>query len=243
MKMFDKMEEILLPGVSLEIVEHGIYSVIQKQDQSHHYDKAAKFYDWIIGNRFYNRIIWGNWPNQYEIFCEQAIASNNDGIILDAGCGSLIFTAKTYAKSKRPIILLDRSLGMLKRARNRLIQYAGKVPENIILIQADILHLPFLQGSFSTVQSFGMLHIFEDTEALLKEFMRVKNDTADLFISSLAANNKRGHKYLQFLKKQHEVALCQSSESLHQRLEKIGITFEVYSIGNMAYFVHHGQNA
>ena len=243
MNMHDWMGKILLNGVRLEKVDHDIYSVIPKKEQLHHYDKAAKFYDWVIGNRFYNRMMWGNWPVQYEKFCKQALVSNNHGIVLDAGCGSLIFTAKTYAKSKRPIVLLDRSIGMLKRARNRLVKYVGRVPENIILIQADILRIPFLQGCFSTVQSFGVLHIFENTEAILNELMRVKAYDGDMFLSSLSANNKLGNKYLQFLKKQNEVALCQSSELLHQRLAKGGIEFEVCSIGNMAYFVHHGKNA
>lgn len=239
--MYKIVKNILFDEVRLKKVESDIYSVIPKKEQSHHYDEAAKFYDWIIGNRFYNRLVWGNWPSQYEIFCKQALASSRDGIVLDAGCGSLVFTAKTYAKSKRPIVILDRSLGMLKRARNRLVQYAGNVPKNIILIQGDILHLPFLQGSFSTVQSFGMLHIFENTEVILNELTRVKVDHGDIFLSSLAANNKLGGKYLQFLKKQNEVALCQSSRLLHQRLTKEGVEFEDHTVGNMAYFVHCGQ--
>ncbi|MDX8395421.1 MAG: class I SAM-dependent methyltransferase [Mariprofundaceae bacterium] len=243
MNIQDRINQILLYDTRLEKAETDIYSVIPKNEQAHHYDKAAKAYDWVIGNHFYNRIIWGNWPSQYEKFCKQALASNTNGIVLDAGCGSLIFTAKAYAKSKRPIVLLDRSLGMLKRARNRLVQCEGKVPENIILIQADILHMPFLQDSFSTVQSFGMLHLFENTEVILNELMRVKNNDGNIFLSCLAANNKLGNKYLQFLKTQHEVALCQSSELLHQRLIKEGIEFEVCSVGNMAYFTHCRQHA
>jgi len=237
------IHSMLLDNMKLKRIENDIYSVIPEEEQSHHYDKAALFYDLIIGNRFYNRVLWGNWPSQYQGFCRRALASKNDGMVLDAGCGSLVFTAKIYAKSECPIVLLDRSLGMLRRARDRLIKYAGRVPENIILIQADIFNMPFLKGLFSTVQSFGMLHIFENTENLLNELHRVKADHGKLFLSSLAANNKLGEKYLQLLQQQKEVALCQSSELLQQRLMKAGGNFEVSTIGNMAYFVHHGQNA
>ena len=238
MSMYKTVKDILLDDIQLEKVEPDTYSVIPKEARSHHYDKAAKFYDWVIGNRFYNRIIWGNWPSQYEAFCKQALASNHGGIVLDAGCGSLVFTAKTYANSKHPIVLLDRSLGMLRRARNRLIQYAGIVPKNIILIQADILNMPFLQDSFLTIQSFGMLHLFENTKVILSDLIRVKADDGCIFLSSLAANNNLGNWYLQFLKKQNEVALCQSSELLQQRLAESGVEFDAHTIGNMAYFVH-----
>jgi len=237
MRMHDVLRSVLRDDVALRSVERDIFSVIPKKDQGHHYDKAARFYDWMIGNRFYNRIMWGNWPGQYQDFCSQVLASATHGPVLDAGCGTLVFTARVYAQCERPVILMDRSLGMLRRARSRLISQAGKVPESVILLQADIFNLPFRNHAFSTVQSFGMLHLFEDTHRLLNELQRVKSMDGGLFLSSLAANNLLGESYLKLLQRHNEVALCETSFQLQQRLKVAGVDCNLSTVGNMAYFI------
>ncbi|MBA4368811.1 MAG: hypothetical protein C0403_14385 [Desulfobacterium sp.] len=72
--------------------------------------------------------------------------------MLDLGCGSLAFTAKTYIQySERPAILVDQSLKMLRIAKSRLIKINGTVPNNIVFLHADALRLPFYEKSFNTI--------------------------------------------------------------------------------------------
>ena len=86
--------------------------------------------------------------------------------ILDAGCGSLAFTAKTYAGySDRPVVLLDRSLRLLRMAKERLTKRCGEIPANIVLVHGDALQLPFEPQSFTTIISLNLLHMFEDVAA------------------------------------------------------------------------------
>ncbi len=231
----DLIRPLLQDAIELEQIDGDIFSVIAKQDQVQHYDKTAMMYDLVVGNRFYNRIIWGNWPGNYDAFCRRALASRDDGMVLDAGCGSLVFTAKAYAQATRPTILMDYSLGMLTRARDRLVKYAGKAPDSIVLLQADIFNLPFRENTFSTVQSFGVMHLFDNTAPLIRELLRVKSDAGSIFLSGLAANNGLAAWYLGQLKKHKEIALALPTADLHHRLTSIG-QFEVSSIGNMAYF-------
>jgi len=232
---------LLEPG-ALAQVSTDIFSVIPAAERDHHYDKTAAIYDKVIGNRFYNRIIWGNWPSDYETFCKSALTSRKHGPVLDAGCGSLVFTAKAYCECTRPAILMDRSLGMLHRARERLVTLAGEVPDHITLLQADIFDLPFVDHTFSTVQSFGMLHLFGDTDRLLKALLRVNQDSGSLFLSSLAANNALAKRYLTMLKSHGELTLVEPSETLLERANRSGSSFSMRTIGNMAYLSHDGES-
>ena len=189
-----------------------------------------------MGNKFYNKIVWGNWPSNYADFCQTALNASSDGIILDAGCGSLVFTANTYAKSSNKlIVLLDRSMGMLQKGRERLIKANGSMPNHIILIQGDIFSLPFIDNAFDSVISQGLLHIFDEKETLLSELERVKIEEGRIFFTSLVGNNRFGKKYLSMLKNAGEVTTVHSSESLMQLLADMPFNYELTSIGNMAY--------
>ena len=134
------MLENLLKQNNLEFLPSGIYSAIEKENRISDYDEKVKGYDALIGNGIYNKIIWGNSVKNYHSFCQDALDTASDGVVLDAGCGSLVFTAEVYAKStNKQIILLDRSLGMLERAKERLIELCGEVPKHIVLMQGDSL--------------------------------------------------------------------------------------------------------
>lgn len=228
-----KLSELL---DEFEEVEVGIFSCLDRNDRHSSYDNKVNLYDRIVGNPFYNRLIWGNWPSNYRDFCRRALASQPDGIYLDAGCGSLVFTASMYAAaSSQPIILLDRSLGMLIKGRDRMRKLHGTVPENIIFLQADIFHLPFPDHVINTIASFGVLHIFEDKLSLLTELERVKKNDGQIFISSLVGNNLIGREYLTLLAQANEVASPHSSETLSKLLSAMPCRYTINSIGNMAY--------
>jgi ubiquinone/menaquinone biosynthesis C-methylase UbiE len=234
--------EYLLTEVSLEEVSEDIFSVLPKEDRASDYDDKVKGYDMLIGNKFYNQLIWKNDIKTYHTFCEQSLSEAPNGLILDAGCGSLVFTIQAYASAtNKLIILLDNSMGMLQRARERLIESCGKVPEHIVLIQGDIFHLPFKDATFDVVMSQGLLHMFDDKEAFLKELERVKIDDGLLTFTSLAGNTMLAKGYLALLKKAGEVATAYTSEELETILQKMPFSYDINTIGNMAYMTSKKQ--
>lgn len=220
----------------LDEISEGIFSCLDKADRQSSYDNKVKAYDIVVGNSLYNRLIWGNWPSAYRNFCRQSLESAAGGVVLDAGCGSLVFTASEYAHAKHKlIVLLDRSQGMLEQGRNRIKKITGKVPSNIVFLQADIFNLPFKDHVFDVVSSFGVLHVFDDKSGLVSELERVKRDSGKLFFSSLVGNNVIARKYLEILKQAGEVATCHSSESLENIISRMPNRYQLSSIGNMAY--------
>jgi len=231
------IQELLKQGQILEAVEDGIFTTLEADQRGHEYDDKAKGYDALIGSAIYNKLIWGNRLADYRRFCEKALTSRPTGYVLDAGCGSLVFTAEVYAQqTDRPLVLLDRSLGMLRRAKSRLEALNGKMPDHITLVQGDILALPFKAGVFDTVQSFGMLHIFADTAAYIQALQEVKSSEGTIFFNSLVGNTWFGKKYMKFLIKAGEVAISNTSNSLENKLSGMGFDFTSVTIGNMVYF-------
>lgn len=137
-----------------------ISSVLPAGDVGAQYDRHAAFYDRLVGNRLYNRLIWGTEPADYAAFAAEAAASGG-GLLLDAGCGTGVFTAPIYRAATRPVVLLDRSTAMLERAADRL---SGSPA---LIIQADIYDLPFEAAQFETVACHAMLHVLDDPAAAL----------------------------------------------------------------------------
>jgi len=133
--------------------------------------------------------------------------------MLDAGCGSLVFTAAVYAEAHRPLVLLDQSVGMLEAARDRLAA-RGVRPASTVFLQADLLDLPFASGRFSTVLSMGMLHLFEDVEGVVSTLARTLTPEGALFLSSLIAETWIGSRYLSLLHRAGEVATPRSEQQL-----------------------------
>lgn len=225
----------LIKNVAFEEVDDAIYSCLPADARASDYDDKARAYDWVVGNRFYNRIVWGNWPSRYRAFCEQALASA-DGPYLDAGCGSLVFTADVYAQAAaRPIVLLDRSLGMLRRGRDRIRRHLGRVPEHIRFVQGDIFDLPFRDGVFKVVASYGVLHVFTDPAGMLAELERVRSPAGKTHLSSLVGNDALGRRYLALLQRAGEVGVCHTTASLADALAATPFAYRVDAVGNMAY--------
>jgi ubiquinone/menaquinone biosynthesis C-methylase UbiE len=87
-------------------------------------------------------------------------------IILDAGCGTGVFTLDILTSGAH-VIGLDSSLPMLRRAREK----AGHYPFRIIL--GDMLNLPFPEGCFDRVVSVTALEFIEDGQGAIGELFRV----------------------------------------------------------------------
>ncbi len=116
----------------LHDVGGGLVSALGAEERDSPYDRQAGTYDHLVGNRLYNRLVWRASPASYAAFAAAAV-SDSDGTLLDVGCGTAVFTAASYRSTSRPLVLVDRSLGMLRRAAQRV----SVDPSRVALIQAD----------------------------------------------------------------------------------------------------------
>jgi SAM-dependent methyltransferase len=194
------------------------------------YDRHARVYDRVIGNRLYNRAIWGVDPAVYAAFAAEALDAG-DGPMLDAGCGTAIFTAGVYRRARRPITLVDRSAGMLDRARERL---AGAPAE---LVQADLFALPFAPGTFETVACFAMLHVLDDPWAALIALRPQVAPGGRFFASMLVSGDRRvSRAYLGALHRRGEVGPPRTADELHAAaVPRFGEDVHVERVGAMAF--------
>jgi ubiquinone/menaquinone biosynthesis C-methylase UbiE len=227
----------LLDGRPVREVERGLFSVLPADTAGQRYDRRARAYDRMIGSRLYNRAFWGSSPEQYREFARQAVASASSGWLLDAGCGTLLLTARAYtAAPHRPVVALDQSIGMLRRARERLLEVAAVHPDHIILLQADLLDLPFRAGCFQTVLSMGMLHLFEDPDPVLASLQRCLRPGGRMLLSSLVENQRFGDRYMHLLHRAGELARPRTTDELQRVLQHcLGPGATLSLSGNMSY--------
>ena len=227
-------EPYLGEGVSLREVEPGLWTVLPPEQESQRYDGIVASYDRVIGSRLYQRLAWGNDPDDDVAFAREAAASGT-GPLLDAGCGSLLFTDAVHRESGRPTLLLDLSLGMLRRARQRLVDGAGALPTHTLLLQADVLETPLAPCAFETVLCPAILHLFDRPERLLARLAAALRPSGRLFVSALVTDRRFGRAYLRALERRGEVG-CQLSlaELLDVARRATGLAFEGRVRGNMA---------
>lgn len=181
--------------------------------------------------------MWGSSPLAYRAFAREAIESSYDGRVLDAACGSMLFTATVYRDCQRRIIAFDQSLAMLRRARKRLIDAFGRVPEHVQLLQADLRDLPFRPGSFKTALCMNVLHHVENATALIDGLKRTLSDGGHLYVTSLVSNNRfSGDHYLKALHATGDFVRPRSSRALKEMLEEsLNRTVSYRVDGNMAF--------
>jgi SAM-dependent methyltransferase len=233
------IEDVMEDGRPLRQLEERLFSVLPEGTAGHAYDGRARAYDRMIGSRLYNRIAWGTSPADYRRFARRAAESARGGWFLDAGCGTLLLTADAYlAAPARPIVVLDQSLGMLKRARERVLGGGKRLPPHIVFLQGDLLDLPFRPGAFRTVMSMGMLHLFADAGPLAASLESLLLPDGSLFLTSLVENGRLGDRYLRLLHRQGEVAAPRTAAALEAQMRAaIRRPMDYTVTGNMAYAV------
>jgi ubiquinone/menaquinone biosynthesis C-methylase UbiE len=134
--------------------------------------------------------------------------------MLDAACGSLVFTAHTSLKSDRPVIACDQSLDILRRACRRLRGLGGAAPSQVVLLQADVSDLPFRQNSFQTVLCMNVLHHVADGASLIYNLHALLASDGQLHLTSLVKNNRFvGDGYLNLLHKQGWIVRPKSEQA------------------------------
>lgn len=233
----DDLKAVVAEDRSVRLIEEDIYSVLPDTSVQHHYDKRAPVYDAFVSTRLYNFVMWGTSPRDYAEFARQALDSSSNGIFLDAGCGSMLFTARTYVSSNRQIVAFDQSLAMLRRARERLRKLAGRVPENIRLLQADLSDLPFRRNSFRTVMCLNVLHQFADAATLVSGFNELLCEEGNLYLTSLISNNRMiGDWYINMLYRTGEFVRPRNERELRELFSgAFGERVSYVEKGNMAF--------
>lgn len=232
----ERLSEIIPEDVSLRLVEPHIYSLYSHGEKTSSYDRIfGAIYDLVACNRFYNRFVWGYLTTDYHSFCLDALRSSTEGWVLDAGCGSLAFTAKTYVNySGRPVVLLDKSIKMLMVAKSRLVKLSGKVPDNMVFLHGDILQLPFKPKSFGTVISLNLLHVLEDVKKVLQELRNVLMDGGTISLTTLIEHNRFADKYLHMLGKAGKL-FPRDAKQLFAVFDALGMPVKYRIKGNLAF--------
>lgn len=200
------------------------------------YDNHAKVYDNLVQNRLYNKIAWANTPDDYTSFCKKAIDNTVEGPIADVGCGSLCFTAQTYAtQQKHDLYLCDLSHSMLQHGVERLESYNTSL-SHITIVRANALELPFTDGSISTAFSFGLFHILPSANLLVKELHRILKPKGKVYITSLCNDRYISRKWLNMLYKKEKLAKPRSSDKVKQIVAENGISIDSAAVkGGMVY--------
>lgn len=231
------LSEIIGQDIRPRLVESHIFSIYAQPENVCSYDKFGSIYDTVACNRLYNRIMWGYCISDFHSLCLDALESATNGWVLDAGCGSLAFTAKTYSQySERPVVLLDQSIRLLRMAKARLVKLHGSVPGNMVFFHGDALALPFKPQSFTTVISMNLLHVFQDPRILLLGIKDVMIDSATASFSTLVKSGRFSDHYLDALGKGGAVVPRRMDE-LSAIFDGAAMPAEYRVSGNMA-FIH-----
>jgi ubiquinone/menaquinone biosynthesis C-methylase UbiE len=226
---------VLSAGVTLRRVEEGIWSVLPPSLEAQRYDAIAARYDRLIGSRLYQRLVWGNRLADDTAFAREAVGSDAEGAILDAGCGSLLSTTDAHLAGERPTVLLDLSVGMLRRAKARIVAKAGALPERIVLLQADVLRLPFRPACFRTVLCPGILHVFADPGALVRSLDSVLESEGALYISCLVTDRAVGRAWMRLLARGDDVQSLLTAAAVEGLVEETsGRATDCRAKGNVA---------
>jgi SAM-dependent methyltransferase len=192
------LPDLLEGTIQLDQIEPHIYS--DPVVATNEYDTGfGAIYDFIACSRIYNRLIWGYGIEKYRSLCSAALAESS-GWLLDAGCGALAFTGEAYAAGlHRPIVFLDQSLNLLRRAKRRLTLHCETLPPNVVFLRGDVLRLPFRRSSFSTVLSLNLLHVLRDPMPALAALKKVLAVGGGLHCTTLVEGGRLANFYLERL--------------------------------------------
>jgi SAM-dependent methyltransferase len=234
------LNAILADPGAVRALAPGLYSSVPEEGASAPYDRRAAFYDAVVGQSLYHRIMWGTSARAYARFARAALDAAEDGWFAEAGCGSLVFTAPMYRSPQVPsAVLADRSLRMLQRAARRLGRFGAFPMERVALLHSDIATLPVCSGRFASVLCLNVLHVPCDRAAITTELSRLlQPGRGRLFLSCLIRSGRWSDAYLAALHRLGELGPPQSFDELRHGAAGDWGTLESARVeGNMCFLV------
>jgi ubiquinone/menaquinone biosynthesis C-methylase UbiE len=108
----------------------------------------------------------------------QLLRPKSDEFMLDAGCGTGVFTLDILSLRTR-VIGVDLSLPMLLRAAQKTRGYHFQA------VLADISSLPFSENAFDKVVSITALEFIEDAKSAMEELFRVTKRGGRIAVATL----------------------------------------------------------
>jgi len=142
------------------------------------FDRFAKrFDDWFKKNK---KIFWSE--------MNAVIASNPEGVTLDIGVGSGIFSSNLSVD-----LGIDVSIALLKLSTKRGLE----------VVQADATNLPLRSNSFDSVVSTFTICFVDNLSSMLKEAKRVLRRGGKMIIGEITANSSWGRRYSEEGKRGH----------------------------------------
>jgi ubiquinone/menaquinone biosynthesis C-methylase UbiE len=147
--------------------------LMMNREKSQLFDEWPEAYD-----RWFTTPI-GSLVKKYEAQLVLDLLKPKQGeVVLDAGCGTGVFTVDILSLGSR-VIGLDISLPMLIQAGKKLKGYP------IETVLADMSNLPFRESSFDKVVSVTALEFIEDAKGAVKELFRVTRRGGCIVVATL----------------------------------------------------------
>ncbi|MGA8179135.1 MAG: class I SAM-dependent methyltransferase [Desulfobacterales bacterium] len=138
--------------------------------------------------------IFNDWPEKYDLWFETPMGRLIKGyegklliemlkpalgeVILDAGCGTGIFTADIL-ETGAWVVGLELAPAMLGRA---LIKFSGRAFKSVI---GDIQRLPFADASFTKTISVTAVEFIPDARIAVEELFRVTKPGGTIVVATL----------------------------------------------------------
>ena len=177
----------------LTIFETGDKLLMMNQEKGQLFDEWPETYD-----RWFTTPI-GSLVKKYEAKLILELLSPKPGeIILDAGCGTGVFTLDILSSGSE-VIGLDISLPMLMRAEEKLGGFHCR------MVLADMLNLPFSEGSFDKVVSVTALEFIQDGKGAVKELFRVTKKGGSIVVATLNSLSPWASRRIAKAKEQHTI--------------------------------------
>jgi len=219
----------------------GLYTALPERTSAAAYDRKAAAYDAVVGRSAYHRVFWGTSPRAYARFGRAAFEAPDDGPFAEIGCGSLLFTAPMYTATPRraSVVLVDRSLRMLRRGLARLTLGEVQRPAGIAMLHADAAALPLHAASLSTILSLNLLHVPCDRRAITAEWARLlAPGRGRLFVSALVRSRRWSDAWLSLLHRSGELGPPLTVDELrHLVADGWAMVESVTLEGNMCFIV------
>lgn len=216
-------------------VEPGIWQQCGVGADGAQYDSIGDAYHQVAGLEIYHRVFWGVSTREYREFAQAALTACGEGVLLDAGCGSMLFTARAHQANERGAVIgTDASLKMLRLARARVAPYEDL--RRVAFLKANVLRTPFRPGVFDVVICLHVAHVLADLEGLLGEVRRVLKPGGTLFLTSVVMVDHWRDRYLRFLFGRGVMASPRRREDILAAIRaQFGTEPDAYVIGSMLF--------